>query len=140
MEHYLGAARELSREIGGFSTREKAGQGLEQAREAWGVVKERLGIWCLGLFLALKLERRSAVMRLGRPRRGKEQPPEGSFMDRHRARPAETMSGPGGRPSRREREGAFLDVTAPGGTERRSRGRGASARLGRHGRLRIFAA
>jgi hypothetical protein len=109
VEHYLGAARELSREIG-ILAREKAGQGLEQAREAWGVVKERLGLGVgtgAGAEAEAEAEAGTAIGRdeAGQAEKREGAPPEGSFMDRHRARPAETMSGPS--PEQREREGAF---------------------------------
>ena len=105
VEHYLGAARELSREIG-LLAREKAGQGLEQAREAWGVVKERLG---LGVGPVSGAEAGTAIGRdaAGLAEKREGAPPEGSFLDRHMARPAEAMSGPS--PEQREREGAFLE-------------------------------
>ena len=101
VEHYLGAARELSREIG-ILAREKAGQGLEQAREAWGVVKERLGLGVGPVAEAGTAIGRDAA---GLAEKSEGAPPEGSFLERHRARPAETMSGPS--PEQREREGTF---------------------------------
>ncbi len=113
VEHYLGAAREFSRELGMFA-REKAGQGLEQAREAWGLVKERLGLGGGGESGAVGdaaggVEAGAAIERgadgLAEKREGAAL--EGSFMDRHRARPAEGLAGPAG--EREERQGSFLD-------------------------------
>ena len=108
VEHYLGAAREFSRELGMFA-REKAGQGLEQAREAWSMVKERLGLGGGGADAVAGVEAGAAIERgadgLAEKREGAAL--EGSFMDRHRARPAEGLAGPAG--ELREREGSFLD-------------------------------
>ncbi|MGP7984284.1 MobQ family relaxase [Rhodoblastus sp.] len=101
VEHYLGAARELSREIGAFA-REKAEHGLEQAREAWGVVKDRLG---LGSGVGAGSGPGPADRAQAEKREGVA--PEGSFMERRQARQAEAAPTPS--PERPERESAFME-------------------------------
>lgn len=101
VEHYLGAAREFSREIGAFA-REKTEQGLEHAREAWGVVKDRLG---LGSGVGAGVGSGSADR--APPEKGEGAAPEGSFLERRQARQAEAAPAPS--PERQERDGAFME-------------------------------
>ena len=103
VEHYLGAARELSCEIGAFA-REKAEQGLEQAREAWGVVKDRLGLGS-GVEAGAAPGLGSGPADRAQAEKREGVAPEDSFMERRQARQAEAAPSP----ERPEREGAFME-------------------------------